>query len=213
MNKFKLIIRTNNQSYPIIIGENILIKTNNYIKSQIPNCKKIALIIDSKVPKKIVTQVKYALKDFDNFLIKISVSEKIKNISTVNKLISKLLKKNFHRNDCIIALGGGVVGDISGLTASLIKRGIKFINIPTTLLAQVDSSIGGKTGVNSQYGKNLIGTFYQPDLVLTDISTLNSLPKREIISGYSEIPKHSLILNKKFFFWLEKNGNNILNLN
>ena len=213
MNKFKLIVKTNNQSYPIIIGENILIKSNSYIKSQIPNCKKIALIIDSKVPKKIVTQVKYAIRNFETLSIKINVDEKIKNINTVSKLISKLLKKNFHRNDCLIALGGGVLSDLSGLTASLVKRGIKFINIPTTLLAQVDSAIGGKTGVNSQYGKNLIGTFYQPDLVLTDISTLNSLPKREIVCGYSEILKHSLILNKKFFFWLQKNGKNILDLN
>lgn len=213
MKRFKIIIKTKNKNYPIIIGENILDKAGNLINAQIPNCKKIALIIDSKVPKKILAQVKNSIKNFDNFYIKLNTSEKIKNFKIVSELINKLLKKNFHRNDCLIALGGGVLGDIAGLTASLVKRGIKFINIPTTLLSQVDSSIGGKTGVNSRYGKNLIGSFYQPEIVISDTSTLNSLPKREVISGYAEILKHALILDKKLFFWLQKNGKKILNLN
>tara|TARA_Y100000590_G_C15671406_1_gene996374 strand:+ start:807 stop:1655 length:849 start_codon:yes stop_codon:yes gene_type:complete len=123
-----------------------------------------------------------------------------------------LLKNNFHRNDCLISIGGGITGDVSSYSASIYKRGIKFINIPTTLLAQVDSSIGGKTGVNSKYGKNLIGTFYQPNLVISDTSFLKSLNKREIICGYAEILKHSLIMDKNFFSYLDKNGKNILNL-
>jgi len=146
-------------------------------------------------------------------LIYLNTQEKIKNFKIVSKLINKLLKKNFHRNDCLIALGGGILGDIAGLTASLVKRGIKFINIPTTLLSQVDSSIGGKTGVNSGYGKNLIGSFYQPEMVISDTSALNSLPKREVTSGYAEILKHALILDKKLFYWLQRNGRKILNLN
>jgi len=213
MIKFRIIIKTKNKNYPIIIGENILNKTGNLINTQIPSCKKIALIIDSKVPKEILLQVKKSIKNFDNLYIKLITSEKIKNFKIVNELINKLLKKNFHRNDCLIALGGGVLGDIAGLTASLVKRGIKFINIPTTLLSQVDSSIGGKTGVNSKWGKNLIGSFYQPEMVISDTSALNSLPKREIVCGYAEILKHALILDKKFFFWLQKNGKKILNLN
>jgi 3-dehydroquinate synthase/shikimate kinase/3-dehydroquinate synthase len=196
-----------------MIGENIIEKTGNLISTQIPNCKKIALIIDNKVPKKILTQVKNSIKNFDNLYIKLNTSEKIKNFKIVGKLINKLLKKNFHRNDCLIALGGGVLGDIAGLIASLVKRGIKFINIPTTLLSQVDSSVGGKTGVNSRYGKNLIGSFYQPEMVISDTSTLSSLPKREVVCGYAEILKHALILDKKLFFWLQKNGKKILNLN
>jgi len=122
------------------------------------------------------------------------------------------LNKNFSRNDVLISLGGGITGDVSGFAASLLKRGLKFINIPTTLLAQVDSSIGGKTGVNSKYGKNLIGTFYQPSLVISDIQFLKSLSKREIICGYGEILKHSLIDNKKLFNFLNKNHKKILNL-
>jgi len=213
MKRFRIIVKTNNKNYPIMIGENIIEKTGNLISTQIPNCKKIALIIDNKVPKKILTQVKNSIKNFDNLYIKLNTSEKIKNFKIVGKLINKLLKKNFHRNDCLIALGGGVLGDIAGLIASLVKRGIKFINIPTTLLSQVDSSVGGKTGVNSRYGKNLIGSFYQPEMVISDTSTLSSLPKREVVCGYAEILKHALILDKKLFFWLQKNGKKILNLN
>ena len=213
MKRFKIIIKTKSKNYPIIIGENILNNTGNLINAQIPGCKKIALIIDSKVPKKISVQVRNSIKNFDNLYIKLNTSEKIKNFKIVSKLINKLLKKNFYRNDCLIALGGGVLGDIAGLTASLVKRGIRFINIPTTLLSQVDSSIGGKTGVNSDYGKNLIGSFYQPEMVISDTHTLNSLPKREITCGYAEILKHALILDKKLFFWLRKNGKKILNLN
>ena len=212
MKKFKIIIKTKNKNYPIVIGNNVLHKTGSLINNQIPTCKKIALIVDSKVPKKILQKVKNSIKNFDILCIKLNINEKIKNFTIVNMLINKLLKKNFHRNDCLIALGGGVLGDIAGLTASLVKRGINFINIPTTLLSQVDSSIGGKTGVNSGYGKNLIGSFYQPELVLSDTSTLNSLPKREITCGYAEILKHALILDKKFFLWLKKNGKDILNL-
>jgi len=213
MKKIRLIVKTKNKNYPIIIGENILGKTGKLIKSQIPNCKKIALIVDKKVPRKNWIKVKKSLNNFENLFIKINTSEKIKNFKIVNKLINKLLKKNFHRNDCLIVMGGGVLGDIAGLAASLVKRGIKFINIPTTLLSQVDASIGGKTGVNSKYGKNLIGSFYQPEIVISDISTLKSLPRREIICGYAEILKHALILDKGLFFWLQKNGKKILNLN
>ena len=123
-----------------------------------------------------------------------------------------MFKFNFNRNDCIISFGGGITGDVSGFTASIFKRGLKFINIPTTLLAQVDSSIGGKTGVNNKYGKNLIGSFKQPDLVISDINLLNSLPKREIICGYGEILKHSIINSKSTFNYLNKNYVKILNL-
>ena len=103
-----------------------------------------------------------------------------------------------------------VLGDLSAFISNLTKRGLKFVNIPTTLLAQADASIGGKTGINSSQGKNLIGTFYQPDFVLSDVSILKSLPQREMISGYGEILKHSLILDRKFFFWLSKNGKKII---
>ena len=123
-----------------------------------------------------------------------------------------LLKNNFQRNDCLISIGGGITGDVSGFASSIFKRGMKFVNVPTTLLAQVDSSIGGKTGVNTSHGKNLIGSFYQPNLVVSDTDFLKTLPKREIICGYAEILKHALILNKSFFSFLDKNASKILKM-
>ena len=115
------------------------------------------------------------------------------DIKTINKLISFLLKNNVSRNDAIFAVGGGVIGDISGFLASITLRGVNLIHFPTTLLAQVDSSVGGKTGVNSSYGKNLIGTFYQPNLVICDTIFLSTLPKRELTAGYAEVIKYSII--------------------
>jgi 3-dehydroquinate synthase/shikimate kinase/3-dehydroquinate synthase len=135
-----------------------------------------------------------------------------KNFSSVNKILNILLNKNFSREDCVISVGGGITGDITGFAASLFKRGLKFINIPTTLLSQVDSSVGGKTGVNTKYGKNLLGSFYQPNLVISDVQFLKTLPKRELICGYGEILKHSLIANKKFYNFLDKNSDKILKL-
>ena len=135
-----------------------------------------------------------------------------KNQNNTNKILKILLEKNFSRQDCLISIGGGITGDIGGYAASLFKRGLQFINIPTTLLAQVDSSIGGKTGINTKYGKNLIGSFYQPKLVISETTFLKTLPKRELICGYGEILKHSLISEKKFFKFLDKNLNKILNL-
>ena len=140
-----------------------------------------------------------------------SATEKTKNLKVANKIIEQLLNDNFNRSDCVIALGGGILGDLSAFISNLTKRGLKFINIPSTLLAQVDASVGGKTAINSKQGKNLIGTYYQPDFILSDVLILKSLPQREIISGYGEILKHSLILNKKFFLWLIKNGKKIIN--
>ena len=137
----------------------------------------------------------------------------MKDIKTINKIVTVLLKNKISRNDAIFALGGGVIGDLSGFLASITLRGIKLVHFPTTLLAQVDSSIGGKTGVNSSYGKNLIGTFYQPNLVICDTIFLSTLPKRELISGYAEVIKYGIINDKNFFNWLNKNTKKILNNN
>ena len=137
-------------------------------------------------------------------------NEKNKSLSKVDYFLNILLSKNFNRSDLLIGVGGGITGDVAGFVASIYKRGISFINIPTTLLAQVDSAIGGKTGVNTSHGKNLIGSFSQPKLVLIDTAFIDSLPKREMICGYAEILKHSIIKDEKFFNWLEKNTKSIL---
>ena len=204
MKNKKLTIKTKRKTYPIYFGNNILTKTGTLIRQNLTSVKKICLIIDSKLPKKISAQLIKSLKIYDVQLFKLIANEKNKNIFVANRIIEKLLKNNFNRSDCVVAFGGGIVGDLSAFVANLTKRGIKFVNIPTTLLSQVDASVGGKTGINSGFGKNLIGTFYQPDFIISDISILKSLPQREIISGYAEILKHALILDKKFFLWLVK---------
>ena len=212
MSLIKLQVNIANQKYPIFIGNNILNKLNKFLKISSINFNQCLIVADKNVPKKLIKIVLSSLPK--NFTIThyFNASEKNKNQKSVDKIISLLLKKNFNRNDCLISIGGGITGDVSGFAASIYKRGLKFINIPTTLLSQVDSSIGGKTGVNTKYGKNLIGSFYQPNLVISDISFLSSLPRREIICGYGEVLKHALINDKNFFSFLNKNGSTILSL-
>jgi 3-dehydroquinate synthase len=210
MKKTKLKVKNLNSNYSIIIGRNILNQITQQISILCPGAKKIALVIDKNVPIKFKTKLKKYLKKYEVYTFEYSVSEKFKSFANVNKLVERCLAKNFNRNDILISLGGGILGDYSAFAASIIKRGINFINIPTTLLAQVDSSIGGKTGVNTSQGKNLIGSFYQPKLVLSDIETLKSLPQRELICGYAEILKHSLILKNNFFKWLKINSGSLL---
>ena len=212
MSLIKLYIKTGNQKYPIFIGNNILNKLRNILKENLINFNQCLVIADKNVPKKLIDKVLNSLPQKKISLHYFNSSEKNKSQKSVDNILSILLSKNFNRNDCLISIGGGITGDVSGFAASLFKRGLKFINIPTTLLSQVDSSIGGKTGINNKYGKNLIGAFYQPSLVISDIIFLKSLPKREIICGYGEILKHAIIANKKFFTFLDINGSQILDL-
>ena len=211
MKNNKIIISTANSKYEILIGSNLIKKLDKILKSKLPKSEKYLIVFDSKVPFKMIKKLKQKIKK-KVILYKFSSSEKNKDQHNVNKLLTVMQKYNFNRNDSLIAVGGGVVGDVSGFAASIFKRGLKFINIPTTLLAQVDSSIGGKTGINTSFGKNLIGSFYQPNLVIADIDFLKSLTKREIICGYAEIFKHSIISDKKFFNFLLKNFDKIIKL-
>ena len=197
-------------SYSIIIGKNTLNILKKKIKLLCPKTKSIALVIDRKVPQKFKKKLKVHLKGYSLLFLSFPAYEKNKNFNLINNYLKILLSKNFNRSDLIISVGGGITGDVTGFIASIYKRGINFINIPTTLLAQVDSSIGGKTGVNSVYGKNLIGSFYQPKLVISDTSFIYSLPKKEMICGYAEILKHAIIKDRKFFNWLKKNTQFIL---
>ena len=199
-----------NHNYSIFIGNNTLNILPKKIKTLCPKTKKIALVVDTKVPNKFIKLMKNKLKNYNLLILPFVASEKNKSLKKANNYLNKILSNNFNRSELIIGMGGGITGDVAGFISSIFKRGINFINIPTTLLAQVDSAIGGKTGVNSTYGKNLIGSFFQPKLVISDTSFLNSLSKKEIICGYAEILKHSIIKDKKFFGWLKKNTNNIL---
>ena len=212
MSLIKLKVKTGNQKYPIIIGSNILNKLPKILKENLVNFNQCLVVVDKNIPKKLVNDVLNSLPKKKIVIHYFNANEKNKNQKSVDKILSILLSKNFNRNDCLISVGGGITGDTSGFAASIFKRGLKFVNIPTTLLSQVDSSIGGKTGINNKYGKNLIGAFYQPSLVISDIKFLNSLPKRELTCGYGEILKHALIADKRFFLFLDKNISKIFSL-
>ncbi len=190
---------------------NILIK-KNYIYKFIINIakknEKIFCVVDTKIKIDLNFEKQENIK-----IISFKCGEKIKTFEGYKNLANKLIKSNVNRRSVLIAIGGGTLGDLAGFVASTILRGLEFYLIPTTLLSQVDSSIGGKNGINTIFGKNLIGTFYQPKEVLIDTSILNSLPKKEIRSGYAEIVKHALIKDYQFFCWLELNANKLLNLN
>ncbi len=212
MKPIKLIVNTSNEKYPIYIGTNLILNTSKLLKQNSISFKKCLLVIDNKVPKKVTAKIKISLKGQKIYNFNYNSNEKNKSQKYVNKILKFLFTKNFSREDCLISIGGGITGDVTGFASSLFKRGLKFINIPTTLLSQVDSSIGGKTGINTNYGKNLIGSFYQPKLVISDSAFFKSLPQREIICGYGEILKHALISDEKFFKYLDKNFHKIINL-
>ena len=193
------------------LNTSILIKknyTSRFITNLAEKNEKVFCIIDSKIKSK------FNFKRYKNIkIISINSGEKIKTTYKYIDLAEKLINFNVNRKSILVAIGGGTLGDLAGFVASTVLRGLDFYLVPTTLLSQVDSSIGGKNGINLIYGKNLLGTFYQPKKVLIDIAILSSLPKREIKSGYAEIIKHALINDYLFFCWLEKNTNQLLNLN
>ena len=209
----KLKVKTNKNNYSIIIGKNLCSKIYKIILNERMYSQKFLLVYDSKVPAQMIKSI---ISRFNKDIIekkKIVFNEKSKNLKTVSSIVKILEKNNFSRNDSLISVGGGICGDVCGFASSIFKRGLNFINVPTTLLSQVDSAIGGKTGINSLSGKNMIGSFYQPSLVISDIDFLKSLPKREMICGYAEILKHSLIKDKIFFKFLKKNFIKILSHN
>ena len=212
MRPIKLIVKTNSEKYPIIIGRNLISNLSQIFKKNSINFKKCLLVLDKNIPNRYIKQISKSLKRYEVYKLVYNANEKNKNQKNVIKILDLLLQKNFSRDDCLISIGGGITGDVAGFAASLFKRGLKFVNIPTTLLSQVDSSVGGKTGINTSHGKNLIGSFYQPKIVISDVDLLSSLPFREIICGYAEIVKHALIANKKFYKFLDKNINEILAL-
>ena len=205
-------IKLVNESYKIFFGKDYIENSAYYIKD-FTKTNKIAIITDKNTANLYLNKISRSLLDnkYEVIHIILESGEKIKNLSSVENVINNLLETRFERNDLIIGLGGGVIGDLAGFIASIIHRGVDFINFPTTLLAQVDSSIGGKTGVNTKYGKNLIGSFKQPLAVFSDTASLSTLPIREIKAGYSELVKHALIKDKELFFWLCKNWNVIFN--
>lgn len=202
----KLNVDLADRRYDIIVGSDIFSDKNLPLATMIGNRQAI-IITDTNVAKSHLKTVSNYLKEnnLKSETIILPDGEKTKSFTYLTKLMDKIFAFRPNRKTILIALGGGVIGDLVGFTASILLRGVDFIQIPTTLLSQVDSSVGGKTGINNDFGKNLIGTFYQPKLVLTDISMLKTLPHRQFVSGYAEIVKYALINNRDFFVWLESN--------
>jgi len=207
----EIILRLKDYNCPIYIGRGIFDKLDSIIKKNISG-KKFAIITNPTVNKIYGQTLVDSINSLDNEIIVLEVpdNELSKSLKYVEKLFNELVSNNFDRDSCIIALGGGVVGDLAGFVASTYMRGIPFIQIPTTLLAQVDSAIGGKVAIDLKQGKNLIGSFYQPRFIFSDVETLTTLPEDELKSGLSEVIKYGIILNRDFFQFLEKNMNKIL---
>lgn len=195
------------RAYDIVIGENVLAEAGSYLLDVIarPN---VVIISDENVAPLHLSALELSLDKagIQHDSIILPAGESSKSFAVFQDLLNQLLALKVERQDTIIALGGGVIGDLAGFAAAVLRRGMNFVQIPTTLLAQVDSSVGGKTAINTDAGKNLVGAFHQPILVLADVGILSSLPQRELLAGYAEIVKYGLLGDIEFFSWLEKNG-------
>ena len=199
-------VRLGKRSYDIVIGENLLADAGKRIAKLRPGTA-VAIVTDGNVAHHHLGTLEKSLEaaKITYRSVLLSAGEGTKNYSSLETVAEAIIQSRIERGDLVIALGGGVIGDLAGFAASVVRRGVDFVQIPTTLLAQVDSSVGGKTGINSPQGKNLVGAFHQPALVLADLKTLDTLPAREFRSGYAEVAKYGLINDAKFFDWLEKN--------
>ena len=195
------------RSYEIVVGDGLLARAGAEI-ARLLRRPRTVIVTDSGAGAHHLAPLRVALKEagIASEAVTIPAGEASKSMEQFGDLLEQLLALGVERRDMIVALGGGVVGDLTGFAASVLRRGVDFIQIPTTLLAQVDSSVGGKTAINSRLGKNLIGAFHQPRLVLADVGVLRTLPRRELLAGYAEVVKYGLLGDLEFFQWLERHG-------
>ena len=200
----KIIVKLEDRSYPIYIGKNILSDKSLLGKINVNN---FALVTNKKIKSLHLSKIKN--NSIKKNQIILSDGEKYKNQESISKIYSYLLKNKFSRDSCLVAFGGGVIGDMTGYASATYQRGINFIQIPTTLLSMVDSSVGGKTGINHPLGKNMIGAFHQPIAVIIDTEILKTLSKRQFNAGMAEVIKYGIIKDKNFFKWITKNCLNI----
>ncbi|MFW5984944.1 MAG: 3-dehydroquinate synthase [Halanaerobiaceae bacterium] len=210
--KIEIEIKEEELIYPILIGNNI-IDSLDTVLNDFYDGEKIFLVTDENVNQLYGTQVMQILEE--NYTViryVVPAGEKAKSLQYLKNGYDRLVENNFHRDHLVLALGGGVVGDLAGYLAASYMRGIDLVQVPTTLLAQVDSSVGGKTAINHPGGKNLIGAFYQPQLVFIDFNFLETLPLREFKTGLAEVIKHGLIVDREFFSFLENNRSEIYDL-
>ena len=206
-----LTVNLGERSYEITIKDGLL-QNAGAILSLILPAKRCIIITDSNVGPLYAKTLEDSLASVDvqHDTITVRAGEESKSFDSSERLMEELLSLKPDRKTCLIALGGGVVGDLTGFAASTLLRGVPFIQIPTSLLAMVDSSVGGKTGINSTHGKNLIGSFYQPLIVLMDTDVLKTLPERELKAGYAEVIKYGALGDAKFFDWLDEHGEDVL---
>lgn len=196
------------RSYPIFIGSDLL-SNADYFQSYIKG-RRVAIVTNETIAPFYLDLIKRTLANYDLTVITLLDGEQYKNLDTLNLIFDQLLQERHTRKTTLLALGGGVIGDMTGFAAACYQRGVDFIQVPTTLLSQVDSSVGGKTGVNHALGKNMIGAFYQPNAVIIDTLTLNTLPDRELSAGLAEVIKYGLICDKPFYQWLQENIGRLL---
>ncbi|MCD4510346.1 3-dehydroquinate synthase [Brucella pseudogrignonensis] len=194
------------RSYEILIGKGLIARAGEEVAKRLPGIR-VAIVTDENVAKAHLEALtaSFARAGIESTPVIVAPGEKSKSFSTLETVTNAVLAARLERGDAVVAFGGGVVGDLSGFVAGIVRRGMNFVQMPTSLLAQVDSSVGGKTGINTQFGKNLVGVFYQPQLVLADTEVLDTLSEREFRAGYAEVAKYGLIDRPDFFAWLEKN--------
>ncbi len=197
------------RTYDILIGEGLIARAGEEI-ARLPGIR-VAIVTDENVAAAHLATLQASLSAHGvaAAVITLPPGEKTKSFAALETVVDGVIAAKLERGDAVIALGGGVIGDLAGFAAGIVRRGMKFIQMPTSLLAQVDSSVGGKTGINSPRGKNLIGVFHQPRLVLADTGALDTLPRREFTAGYAEVAKYGLIDRPDFFAWLEANWRDI----
>jgi 3-dehydroquinate synthase len=210
MDETRIDVTLADRDYQIVIGEDLLPSAATRLKALLPGAR-FAVVSDANVAGLHMAPLKASLEQ-DGVLLGSAVvapGEASKSFPVLAKLCETLLELGVERGDCVISLGGGVVGDLAGFAASILRRGVRVVQMPTSLLAQVDSAIGGKTGIDTKHGKNLIGTFHQPSLVLADVGVLSTLSPREFRAGYAEVAKYGLLGDAPFFAWLEQNWNGV----
>jgi len=198
------------RSYDILIGEGLIASAGRHLAARLPGAR-AAIVTDATVAGHHLEPLERALaaEGVASSAIVVSPGEGSKSFPTFERVVDAVIAGRFERGDAVIALGGGVVGDLSGFVAGVVRRGMHFVQIPTSLLAQVDSSVGGKTGINVSHGKNLVGVFHQPGLVLADTGVLDTLSPRHFRAGYAEVAKYGLIDDADFFSWLEGNWKDV----
>jgi 3-dehydroquinate synthase len=199
------------RSYEILIGRGLIAEAGQHIAPVLKQ-RRVIIVTDENVAKHHLEALERSLKAaaIGHESIVLPPGEETKSFTSLEGLLNRILETGIERGTTLVALGGGVIGDLTGFAAAIALRGIGFVQIPTTLLAQVDSSVGGKTGIDTPQGKNLVGAFHQPRLVLADTATLDTLPRRELLAGYAEVAKYGLIGDPAFFAWLESHAADLI---